>query len=51
MLLIGEASDELGAALDAALRLAERIQEGVVVVVFPDAGDKYLGDRYWEEAI
>ena len=23
---------------------------GVVVMVFPDAGDKYLGDRYWEEA-
>ncbi len=46
--LVGTSS---GAALDAALRLAERIREGVVVMVFPDAGDKYLGDRYWEEAI
>lgn len=45
--LVGTSS---GAALDAALRLAERIREGVVVMVFPDAGDKYLGDRYWEEA-
>ena len=46
--LVGTSS---GAALDAALRLAERIREGVVVMVFPDAGDKYLGDRYWEEAV
>ncbi len=45
--LVGTSS---GAALDAALRLAERIREGVIVMVFPDAGDKYLGDRYWEEA-
>ena len=46
--LVGTSS---GAAMDAALRLAERIREGVIVVVFPDAGDKYLGDRYWEEAL
>ncbi len=46
--LVGTSS---GAALDAALRLAERIRDGVLVMVFPDAGDKYLGDRYWEEAI
>lgn len=45
--LVGTSS---GAALDAALRLAERIREGVIVMVFPDAGDKYLGERYWEEA-
>lgn len=44
--LVGTSS---GAALDAALRLAERIREGVIVMVFPDAGDKYLGERYWEE--
>ena len=46
--LVGTSS---GAALDAALRLAERIREGVVVMIFPDAGDKYLGDRYWEGAV
>ena len=46
--LVGTSS---GAALDAALRLAERIRDGVIVMIFPDAGDKYLGDRYWEEAL
>ena len=45
--LVGTSS---GAAFDAAVRLAERIREGVIVMVFADAGDKYLGDRYWEEA-
>ncbi len=44
-LLVGTSS---GAALDAALRLAERVREGVIVVVFPDGGDRYLGERYWE---
>lgn len=46
--LVGTSS---GAALDAMLRLAERIREGVIVTVFPDAGDKYLGERYWEEGL
>jgi len=45
-LLVGTSS---GAAFDAALRLAERIHEGVIVTVFPDAGVSYLGERYWEE--
>ena len=43
--LVGTSS---GAAFDAALRLAERIREGVIVTVFPDAGASYLGERYWE---
>jgi S-sulfo-L-cysteine synthase (O-acetyl-L-serine-dependent) len=38
-LLIGHSS---GAALWAARRLAETIEEGVVVTVFPDSGDRYL---------
>ena len=38
-LLIGHSS---GAALWAARRLAETIDEGVVVTVFPDSGDRYL---------
>ena len=46
-ILVGTSS---GAAFDAALRLAERIREGVIVTVFPDAGTSYLGERYWEEA-
>ena len=45
-LLVGTSS---GAALDAALRVAERIGEGRIVVVFPDGEDRYLGERYWEE--
>ena len=46
-ILVGTSS---GAAFDAALRLAERIREGVIVTVFSDAGANYLGERYWEEA-
>jgi len=45
-ILVGTSS---GAAFDAALRLAERIREGVIVAVFPDSGANYLGERYWEE--
>ena len=38
-----------GAAAAAALRVAAELREGVVVTVFPDAGFKYLSDRFWEE--
>jgi len=31
-----------GAAMIGALRVAERIEEGVIVVIFPDGGDRYL---------
>jgi len=34
-----------GAAAVAALQLAETLEEGMVVTVFPDAGYKYLSDR------
>jgi cysteine synthase B len=38
-----------GAAAIAALRAASRLSEGVVVTVFPDAGNKYLSDtKLWE---
>ena len=38
-----------GAAAIAALRVAERLDEGVVVTVFHDAGYKYLSDSaLWE---
>jgi S-sulfo-L-cysteine synthase (O-acetyl-L-serine-dependent) len=46
-ILVGTSS---GAAFDAAVRLAERIRDGVVVTVFPDSGVNYLGERYWESA-
>lgn len=38
-----------GAAAVAALRVANRLDEGMVVTLFPDAGYKYLSDaRLWE---
>jgi S-sulfo-L-cysteine synthase (O-acetyl-L-serine-dependent) len=38
-----------GAAALAALRLAEELDEGMVVTLFPDAGYKYLSDKaLWE---
>jgi cysteine synthase B len=37
-----------GAALGACLDLAERIEEGIIVTVFPDSGTRYLTDRFWE---
>jgi len=40
-----------GAAAVAALSLAARLREGLIVVIFPDAGYKYLSDRaLWEGA-
>jgi cysteine synthase B len=40
-----------GAAVVAALQVAEDLEEGVVVTVFPDAGYKYLSDKaLWEAA-
>jgi cysteine synthase B len=38
-----------GAALAAALNVASRLESGIVVTVFPDGGDKYLSDRFWDE--
>lgn len=47
-LLVGTSS---GAAFDAALRLGERLGTGRIVMMFPDAGERYLDERYWEEAV
>jgi len=44
-LLVGVSS---GAALAAALQVAERIREGVIVTVFPDSGTRYLTERFWQ---
>jgi cysteine synthase B len=38
-----------GAAAVAAVRIAEQLSEGVVVTVFPDAGHKYVSERFWGE--
>jgi cysteine synthase B len=45
-LLVGISS---GAALVAGLRIADTIEEGVIVMVFSDGGEKYLSERFWEE--
>ena len=39
-----------GAAAVAALQIASQLQEGVVVTLFPDAGYKYLSEKFWERA-
>ena len=38
-----------GAALAACLRVASGIREGKIVTIFPDSGEKYLSERFWEE--
>jgi cysteine synthase B len=38
-----------GAAMVAALKVANRLTHGVVVTIFPDSGDKYLSERFWDE--
>jgi cysteine synthase len=44
-LLVGVSS---GAAMFA-VRVAERIEHGIVVTIFADNGTKYLHDRFWEK--
>jgi cysteine synthase B len=44
-MLVGVSS---GAALAAALDLAERVPKGVIVMVFPDSGTRYLTERFWD---
>jgi cysteine synthase B len=38
-----------GAALAVGLRIAATIEDGVIVMIFPDGGEKYLSERFWEE--
>jgi cysteine synthase B len=50
-LLVGVSS---GAALWGALEVARRIprsDNAVLVMIFPDSGDKYLSERFWEEEV
>lgn len=43
-LVVGQSS---GAALWAARRVARDLDEGVVVIIFPDFGDRYLSTNLW----
>jgi S-sulfo-L-cysteine synthase (O-acetyl-L-serine-dependent) len=38
-----------GAAMVAALEVADKISAGVIVTVFPDGGMRYGSDRFWDE--
>ena len=38
-----------GAAAVAALRIAGQLESGVVVTLFPDAGYKYVSERFWRD--
>jgi cysteine synthase B len=42
-LLVGPSS---GAAFCASLKLAETIEEGIIVTLFPDGGDRYFSTTY-----
>jgi cysteine synthase B len=43
-LLVGISS---GAAIAASLQVARRIEQGVLVTVFPDGAEKYLSESFW----
>jgi proteasome lid subunit RPN8/RPN11 len=45
-LFVGPSS---GAALAAAIDVANGIREGVIVTVFPDGGDRYSSDPLWQD--
>ncbi len=44
-LFVGQSS---GAAMWAALELAKSMDEGLIVAIFPDGGDKYLSTALWD---
>jgi cysteine synthase B len=43
-IVVGQSS---GAALVGALEVARELRDGVVVVIFPDFGDRYLSTNLW----
>ena len=45
-MLVGESA---GAAVEAALRIAAPLREGLIVVVAPDAGDRYFSTALWRD--
>ena len=38
-----------GANLAGALHVARRSSDAVIVIIFPDGGEKYLSERFWDE--
>lgn len=45
-IMVGHSS---GAVMWAAMELAKTLKEGMIVVIFPDGGDKYLSTRIWDD--
>ncbi len=43
-ILVGLSS---GAAMAASLKIAETVNEGFIVTIFPDRGDRYLSEQFW----
>jgi cysteine synthase B len=43
-ILVGVSS---GAAVAASIKLAESIEEGYIVTILPDRGERYLTDNFW----
>ena len=37
-----------GAAAQAGFQIARKLNGGTVVIIFPDAGYKYLSEKFWE---
>jgi cysteine synthase B len=37
-----------GAAVAAALKIASRTENAVIVTIFPDSADKYMSERFWQ---
>ncbi len=46
-LFVGTSS---GAAVHAAIEYGMTLERGVIVTLLPDGGDRYAGERYWEES-
>ena len=38
-----------GAALAAALKIAQEIKSGTLVIIFPDGGSRYLDEEFWKQ--
>lgn len=47
-LLVGTSS---GANVYASMEIAKRISEGTIVTILPDAGERYLSEKYWNDAM
>jgi cysteine synthase B len=45
-LLVGISS---GTAAVGAMKMARQINHGVIVAIFPDGGDRYLSEHFWDE--